>query len=188
VGLKKHVGKVLVALGADLRLKTADRAVLEETILPYFARHAQFQRILFIGCDWYTKGYAKLFADKEYWTLEPNSNRRKYGAVRHVQDFGQNVTRHFRPGELDVVFLNGVFGYGLNDRQAVEESFEGIRGCLRDGGVFVFGWNDVPQNRPFPPEEITSLKRFSPFVFPPLASASHRVDTHNRHVFSFYTR
>jgi hypothetical protein len=28
------------------------------------------------------------------------------------------------------------------------------------GKVFVFGWNDMPQNRSFPPEEIESLKRF----------------------------
>jgi hypothetical protein len=186
--LRKAANKVLVALGADRRLRTADRAVLEETILPYFAKDAQFDRILFVGCDWYTKGYSRLFSRKEYWTLEPNPNRRKFGAARHVADRSENVARHFRSGELDVVFMNGVFGYGLNDRQAVEDTVAGFYACLRAGGVFVFGWNDVLQNRPFPPDEIENLKRFRPFVFPPFGSAQERVLTENRHVYSFYTK
>lgn len=186
--LKKAASKVLVALGADLRLRTADRAMLERTILPYFAQDSRFERILFVGCDWYTKGYSRLFSRKEYWTLEPNRNRRKFGAARHVEDVSQNVARHFRSGELDVVFMNGVFGFGLDDRQAVEDTVAGFHACLRDGGVFVFGWNDVPQNRPFPPEQIESLKRFRPFVFPPLRSAHERVSAANRHVYSFYTK
>lgn len=186
--LRKAANKILVGLGADLRLKTLDRAVLEETILPYFAQDPHFQRILFIGCDWYTKGYARLFAAKEYWTLEPNRHRRKFGAARHVQDVAQNVARHFRPGALDVVIMNGVFGFGLNDRHAVEDTVAGLHTCLREGGVFVFGWNDVPQNRPFPPEEIESLNRFRPFVFAPVGSAQQRVRAANRHVFSFYVK
>jgi hypothetical protein len=186
--LAKAARKVLVTCGADLRLKTADRAVLESRILPYFAQDASFERILFVGCDWYTKGYARLFADKEYWTLEPNPNRRKFGAARHIVDVAQNVGRHFRPGALDAIVMNGVFGFGLNERQAVEATFAGLHVCLRGGGVFVFGWNDVRENRPFPPEEIESLKRFSPFVFPPLGSAHERVNAANRHIYSFYTK
>jgi len=186
--LKKAASKALVSIGADLRLKTADRAVLEATILPYFAQEPRFERILFVGCDWYTKGYARLFADKEYWTLEPNPNRRKFGAVRHVADFSQNVGRHFGADDLDVIVMNGVFGFGLNDRQAVEDTIAGFHACLREGGVFVFGWNDVPQNRPFPPAEIASLQRFRPFVFPPLGSAHERVNAANRHVYSFYVK
>lgn len=186
--LKKAASKVAVALGADLRMKTADRAVLEQTILPWFASEPGFQRVLFIGCDWYTKGYSKLFAGKEYWTLEANRNRAKFGAARHIRDFSQNVTRHFAPAALDVVFMNGVFGYGLNERQPTEETFAGLHECLRHGGVLVFGWNDIPQNRPFPVEQIESLKRFRPFVFPPLNAAEERVSTWNHHVYSFYAK
>src|SRR6185436_5792402 len=90
-------------------LRTADRAVLEVTILPYFAQDPRFERILFVGCDWYTKGYSRLFAEKEYWTLEPNRNRAKFGAIRHVEDFSQNVGRHFGTNDLDVIVMNGVF-------------------------------------------------------------------------------
>jgi len=186
--LKKAASKVAVAFGADLRMKTADRAVLENIILPWFAQDARFQRVLFVGCDWYTKGYSKLFAAREYWTLEPNPHRRKFGATRHVQDVGQNVVHHFTPASLDVVFMNGVFGFGLNDRQGTEETIAGMHECLRDDGVLVFGWNDIPQNRPFPLDEIESLKRFRPFVFPPLGTAEERVAVANRHVFSFYAK
>jgi hypothetical protein len=186
--LKKAASKLAVAFGADLRMKTADRAVLENIILPRFAQDARFQRALFVGCDWYTKGYSKLFAGREYWTLEPNPHRRKFGATRHVQDVGQNVVHHFTPASLDVVFMNGVFGFGLNDRQGTEETIAGMHECLREDGVLVFGWNDIPQNRPFPLDEIESLKRFRPFVFPPLGTAEERVAVANRHVFSFYAK
>jgi hypothetical protein len=47
--LKKAASKVAVALGADLRMKTADRAVLENIILPWFAQDARFQRALAAG-------------------------------------------------------------------------------------------------------------------------------------------
>lgn len=184
--IRKAASKVLVAMGADLRIRSADRTVLENTILPYFARADGYRRVLFIGCDWYTKGYAGLFRGKDYWTLEPNPNRRKFGADQHIEDVAQNITRHFQPGTLDVVIMNGVFGFGLNDRRGVEDTIAGIYACLRDEGALVFGWNDVPQNRPFPPAGIESLKRFRPFVFPPLGTPEERVPTDNRHVYSFY--
>src|SRR5262245_2725665 len=96
--IKKALNKLLVSCGADLRLHTPDRDFLENTILPYFAQDPQFQRLLFIGCDWYTKAYSRLFADKEYWTLEVKPSRRKFGAHLHITDTCQQVARYFAPG------------------------------------------------------------------------------------------
>src|SRR5882724_8239237 len=55
--------------GLNLHLNTDDRRVLEKVILPYFASQSEFLRILFVGCDWYTKPYGKYFKEKEYWTI-----------------------------------------------------------------------------------------------------------------------
>ncbi len=186
--IKKAVSKLLVSCGAQLRLHTLDRDVLEKTILPYFAQDPQFQRILFIGCDWYTRAYSRLFAGKEYWTLEMKPSRRKFGAVLHITDRCQNTARYFDPSSLDVIVMNGVFGYGLNEREDVEQTLAGFHCCLRDQGIFVLGWNDVSSCRPMPLEDIEGLRRFEPYAFPPLGSAHYLTPTHNRHTFSFYRK
>src|SRR5882762_2282845 len=60
----------IMSLGIDLYLRTDDRRVLEQIILPYFAERSEFSRVLFVGCDWYTRGYARIFRAKTYITLE----------------------------------------------------------------------------------------------------------------------
>ncbi len=173
-------------LGIELSLPTEDRRVLEKVVLPYLGEACS--RVLFVGCDWYTSHYEKLFAGKEYWTLEKEPRRRKYGAARHVTDVLANLAAHFPPGHFDAIVVNGVLGWGLDGRAEAEASLEACRLALREGGVLVLGWNDVPEKRPLAPEESQSLARLRPFVFPPLGSARHATATVNRHTFSFYSR
>ena len=95
----------------------------------------------------------------------------RYGARRHIVDTLENICAHFPAGELDAIVCNGVFGWGLDERAAVERAFGGWFECLRPGGVFVLGWNDVPDHCPFPPRDSRSLGRFVPWTFPPLAAS-----------------
>ncbi len=88
--LKRVSTRIVVAMGADLRLRTPDRHVLENLIFPYFSADPLFQRILFVGCDWYTRGYASIFRAKEYWTMEPKHSRRWFGSALHIEDFCQH--------------------------------------------------------------------------------------------------
>lgn len=186
--VKRVATRIAVAMGAQFRLRTEDRRVLEQVIFPYFVDDAQFERILFVGCDWYTRSYARIFADKQYSTMEPKHSRRWFGAPRHIEDYSQNVTRHFGPAELDVIFLNGVFGYGLDSKDDIERTMAGFRTCLRDGGVLVVGWNDVPGHRPVRFEDIASLQPFRSLEFPPLGCSRYLTDTDNRHIFDFYMK
>jgi SAM-dependent methyltransferase len=176
------------AFGLHTSLTTDDRVVLEGTILPWFAEREQFGRILFVGCDWYTKHYEELFVGREYWTLEKDPRRSRYGASRHVVDTLRNLAEHFAPGSLDLVICNGVLGWGLNDREEAELSLEAVHGCLREGGVLVLGWNDIPERRVLVPDESRSLDRFRPWIFRPLAVSQHLTHTRNRHTFSFFEK
>jgi spermidine synthase len=186
--LKRFVRDTLLRLGIDLRLKTDDRRVLETIIFPYFLARPEYHRVLFVGCGWYTASYNKLFAARDYWTIEIDPAMRKYGSKNHVIDSVTNLNRHFPAGRFDVIFCNGVFGWGLDEKPEVETAFGHCFDCLREGGIFVLGWNDVPESRPFPLEELESLQRFTPFVFEPLGTARYLTTNPNRHTFDFYSR
>lgn len=129
--------------GLDLHLNCPDRYVLEDIIIPYFVNNQEFDKILFVGCDWYTKPYIKYFNKKEYWTIEIDQEKSKFGLKRHITDSLLNLNHHFEEGYFDLIIYTGVFGYGINSRQETEESFQQCFQCLRDGGVLVFGWNDI---------------------------------------------
>ena len=167
---------------------THDRHVLERVIFPYVLEQRELQRVLFVGCQWYTRRYNRIFRRKDYWTIEVDPTQSKFGSRRHVVDGLENLARHFDPDALDVILCNGVFGFGLDARDAVEAAFAACHTCLRPGGLFVLGWNDAAEFRPFPLAECASLKRFRPLEFAPLETAEFRTDTPLRHVFSFYTK
>ena len=180
--------RFLLFCGFDFYVHTDDRRVLQDIIFPYFAQHDDFSKILFVGCQWYTRGYNKVFKTKTFWTLEIDPSQSKYGSKRHIVDSLANIRRHFGENELDLIFCTGVFGSGMDVKAEVEDAFQGCFESLREGGVFVFGWNDVPKHRPFPLEECESLKLFTPYVFPPLSSSHYLTDTSNRHIYDFYTK
>ena len=176
--------------GFSVHLNSPDRCVLEDTIIPDIVNCSEFNKILFVGSDWYTKPYNRYFKNKEYWTIEINPNRKKFGSKRHVVDSLLNLSRHFASSYFDLIVYNGVFGHGINSREATEISFQQCFQCLRPGGMLVFGWNDVDRHKPFPViEECQSLRQFEPVVFSPLATSQYLVaETSDRHVFNFYQK
>jgi SAM-dependent methyltransferase len=186
--MRPAMRRALLAVGVDSYLKSDERRELETVILPWFSEREEFGRVLFVGCKWYTRGYRRFFEGKDYWTLELDPAGRRFGARLHITDSIENLRAHFREGSLDLIVVNGVFGWGLNAKDAVENAFAACFDCLRDGGVLVLGWNDVPRRRPCRPEEIESLARFEPFAFPPLAASRHLTTTRNRHVFDFHRK
>lgn len=187
--LKDQMARLVkAASGQDTSLDKDDRRVLEDVIFPYFVAREDFARVLFVGCDWYTKHYNKVFREKEYWTIDRDPTRSKYGADRHVTDALEHLTRHFAPGFFDLIVCNGVFGWGLDGREEAEAAFDGSFRCLRDGGVLVLGWNDIPEKRPFSLEECRSLGRFRPLVLPPLGTSRFLTRNPNRHTFDFYVK
>lgn len=178
----------LIRWGIDTRKLRPDRAVLEKIVFPELIGAPEYRRILFVGCAWYTLHYPKLFAKHDFHTIEVEPDEAKYGAAKHIVDSCENIDKYFEPSSLDVVVFNGVYGCGLNEMGPINRTLNAICSSLRIGGLFVFGWNDLPHMAPYRIDEIEGLRRFEPYRFPPLNTTIYESDSKNRHRFHFYVR
>lgn len=166
-----------------------DRVFMEEVILPFFRDDPATRRLLFVGTDWYTKSYEDFFRDKDYWTLEIDPTKRRFGSKRHITASLTELEAHAAPASFDAIICNGVFYTGAMDRrEQAEPAFDACWRSLRPGGWFVLGWNDTPALRPYPPGESDALKAFKPAAFPPTGTAEHRTATEHAHVYNFFVR
>ena len=176
------------ALGLPAQRHTEDRRILEQLILPEYAKRPDISRILFVGCAAYTQHYAQFFAGREYWTIDPVAARRQFGSSRHIVDTLQNLGRHVAPDYFDLILCNGVLGWGLNTLEDADAALAACHTHLRPGGELLIGWNDVaPRNR-VAPEDISALKQFEARPFGSTRRTRWKVDAANRHVFDFYRR
>ncbi|GJL63055.1 MAG: methyltransferase type 11 [Nitrospirales bacterium] len=176
-------------LGIPARFHSPARTVLENTIIPYYAAQGSHSRMLFVGVDWYTKHYEKLFKHYDaYWTIDPDPNQVRWAGKNHIVDFFENLNQYFDPEYFDVIVCNGVLGHGLNDREPVEKAFDVCFSYMRPGGTFVLGWGGSPELLSFPLEESESLRRFTPFEFPPLASSRYSTKPEYQYVFQFFAK
>ncbi len=120
--------------------------------------------------------------------MEISQDEAQYGGDRHIIDSCEKIDQHFQPNTLDVVILNGVYGFGLNELPAIQNTLSQIHQTLAPSGLFIFGWNDLPTTAPYRIEELTGLNAFTPYVFPPLQSSVYESDPKNRHRFHFYRK
>lgn len=186
---KRFLKRVLVGLGIDLSLKSPDRKVLEQTLLPWLSRRHGVGEVLFVGCDWYTRGYRKWFRPDGYTTLDFDPDKKLFGSSsRHITDSMANLSQHVAPGSLDLVICNGVFGWGLDDPADIEAAFSAAAKALRSGGLFLFGWNDTPGHRPMQPDEINALAHLRPVVMEPLGVSRTAALGEGRHVFQMFSK
>lgn len=184
--------KVLVhtMMGWDIPIENYERSLLEQKIMPYFANQINMKKVLFVGCGSYTKHYQKIFTQQEYWTIDINPLKKVYGAKHHIVDSMSNLGNYFQPEELDLIICNGVFGWGLNEREAVEAAFVASYNCLRDRGILLIGWDDVPEHKPFGLETLDSITKFKPYNFPPLNTWRYNNpnDSEDHHYYDFYQK
>lgn len=183
----------LAAFGARVVAKsrgrqTADRALLEGTILPAYATRCDVRRVLFVGCASFTAHYAQLFAGVEYWTIDPSAHRRRWGAPRHILGRLEHLADHVPAEYFDVIVCNGVLGWGLNRRADAELAFAACFYALRPGGELVVGWNDVwPRNR-VRPEGLQAVDAFEAVRVPGHDETRLRVPGFRRHIFEAYRK
>lgn len=166
-----------------------DRRLLETVILAELAGDPQIRRILFVGCDWYTQPYRRLFRGKDYWTLDIDPEKRRFGGAHHLTDRLRNLGTHAPAEHFDAIVCNGVFmRTAIETFEEAEPSFEACFTCLKPGGWFVLGWNDTEALRPYPPSESPTLQRFVPTAFPGIGAHEVLTPTEYRHTYSFYRR
>lgn len=165
-----------------------DRRVLEEVVFPALLEDESVRRVLFVGCAWYTRHYAKHFPRREFWTIDVDHRARRYGAPHHIVGSFTNLRSYFDPESLDAIICNGVIGFGLDTREEAERAFSECYTALRPGGVFVIGWDDVEQFRPFSVDDLRSLHSFQRYDLPPFTSWRYPTFSHLRHTFDFYRK
>lgn len=167
---------------------TPDRHVLEHVIFSSLRQRDDMQRLLFVGCDWYTRRYPRHFADREFWTLEKLPEKARYGSDRHVVDTLANARSHFDAESIDVVICNGVLGWGLDTPEETEDALAACFECLRPGGLLIIGWADFDGRRPVPLDTLSNLKRFEPCTLAPFPGPTYPTFSDLNQIFAFYRR
>jgi hypothetical protein len=79
--------------------------------------------------------------------LNPNVARLR-PQERHVVANVLDVASFFEPGSLDVVIMNGPFGYGIDRLDEQERTIEVVRTLLTPGGRLMVGWDLARDGRP----------------------------------------
>lgn len=170
-------------------LNTTDREVLEQRIFPQYCADQEIRDVLFIGCDSYTAHYQReYFSSVRYVTMEPDPQLSRYGAEEHVIAPLEELGEYYSPNTFDLIICNGVFGWGLDRSDQCEQAFMNCHACLREGGQFLLGWDDVPRRKPVPLEKLASLKRFRKRIFPEFGTWRFLTDTPYRHTYDFYRK
>ena len=171
------------------RIETPDRVILERFVLPTLAADASLRSLLFVGCERYTRHYAALFvpASERFRTLDIDPRRARYGNAGHLVAALQDVAEHLAPASVDAVVCNGVYGFGIYDRDELAKALRASCAVLRPAGRLVLGWNDVPAFAPFDPLEVALG---AGFIRDTTLLGSWRVvtDTPTRHTFDTYIR
>ena len=164
---------------------TYGRRVLEEQLLPALANRDDLQRLLFVGCSSKTRRYPSLFAGREFWTIDIDPSVAKFGSRRHVVGSFADVRSHFEPDSLDAVICIGVYGWGLDDPAQIGASIDGTADCLRPGGLFVIGWNDIEGHRE-EPEAAGATDRFERVAVEPFGLERYPTYDEMRLTFEFF--
>jgi hypothetical protein len=170
------------------RITSPDRSLLEHIILPHLAHNPACKTILFVGCAAYTQWYQDLFGDKEYWTIDPVSQKRRYGATHHVVDSVVNLRIYVSAGYFDAIIMNGVIGFGLNRVRDIEQAVDACHEALASGGILLLGWNDTTRRTPVDLDSIHALEKFREYYFEPLQACRIQAEGVHRHTFSFYQK
>jgi hypothetical protein len=170
-------------------LLTEDRRVLEKIIFEYYRSNSHIKTVLFVGCDSYTTHYQRCyFAAHDYWTIDPDATRRKFGAKQHVVTRLEELGQHFPTGFFNLIICNGVYGWGLNCVEDCDTAMSQCHSCLADAGHMLLGWNDVPRWDPAPLSKVRSLSLFSRYAFPPFGAWQYLTDTPYRHTYYFFQK
>ena len=126
-----------------------DRRYMEEVLLPAIDE-LQPIRLVDVGVQHYSSHYRRsMGAGCEYWTLDLNPAAAEFGAPgRHIVGNVLDLADHFAPRSLDVVLLNGAFGFGIDRREEQERAVEAARTVLRPNGWLLIGWDRGGDGRP----------------------------------------
>jgi SAM-dependent methyltransferase len=163
----------------------ASRRFLEHEILPWLGKH--YARVLFVGTAPYTHQFERLFrrSHEQYTTIDPVRGTEIWGARNHIVAPIQEIAAHRPKGYFDCIVFNGIFGFGIDDRDSQRAAIEILHDALAPGGLLLVGWNTnlMP--------DLDELGLFAPyFVEAKGLPWPHRTSfpLPETHVYDFYTQ
>jgi hypothetical protein len=165
-------------------LRKPDRRYMEKTLLPAFARSAP-KRVLNVGTQIYCRHYETIFAKagSEFWTMDIAPEAAEFGAPgRHVVGSVVQADQYFKPNYFDLILLNGVFGFGVNEKNDRTQTLAALRKLIRPGGVLLVGWNNDKTE-----DDVVALARATGFHYGNPLGLPPRMAFENRHVYDLFT-
>jgi len=118
-----------------------DRIWMEKQLLPRL-RTINKGRILMVGCAPYTCDYPKHFnKNVEIITVDIDERNDLWGSDKHLTADILEIDKHLEPASCDVVLLNGVFGHGVDAKDAQEKTYKALHRILKPEGLLLVGWN-----------------------------------------------
>lgn len=118
-----------------------DRATLV-VLLRRFAERADIKRVLFVGVKAYNRELPAIFAPRVFATIDPTPEVAAFGGAPHWVDVLENLEAHTGPSSFDLVVMNGVIGFGLNEPTNVERALRQVHRALSPGGTLLLGINE----------------------------------------------
>jgi len=166
------------------RDKDDDRVVLESIIFPYILAKYNPKTILDIGREDYQTFYNDFFAKRELRTIDINPAHAEFGNPgHHTIDNANNLKEHYKDNYFDFILMNGVFGWGLDAKDDVQNSFNAVYDILKPGGIFILGYNDDI----VPIEDIEGLGKLKKLLLRPFKSHKFTC-SEGKHFYRFYIK
>jgi hypothetical protein len=126
-------------------MRTGDRLFLESRLFREVTLNFDNLKILFIGVHKYSSWYATIFnrlTSNTFYTIDLSydySDSKFSNSYHTIGDF----LKHKFNYKFDIIFLNGVFGYGIDDSETQKEAVKKICNLMNnESSYFVFGYRD----------------------------------------------
>lgn len=143
-----------------------DRRLLERVFIPELAADKNIRRILFVGVAGYCD-YRQRFPDAEFTTIDPQVHSE--GRINHIQDRLIHLDRYFPAEHFDLIILNGVLGWGLNEMPEIDATLKICHERLRKGGKLLIGLNETGAPARVELNSIEALSLYEPNNLPTMA-------------------
>jgi len=140
-----------------LKWENYSRYIVEKKIFPLIKN----KKVLLVGCAHYVEDYPKKLRKNDVYSIDIDPEMAKFGAKKHIIGDVAEIDEYFPKNFLDMIFLGGVFGYGLNDPKKAEKTLKNCHKILKKRGVLIIWWKDVPERNQVVPERLKNYKLFT---------------------------
>lgn len=135
-------------LPATVKVPTENRRLLERVVFRAVFVDPRTRAVLFVGCAGYTAWYPAMFRLRpglRFATVDPDPSAAIYGSPgdHRVERFQSLLGEPGEHDRYDVVFLNGVFGYGVDVEADQRLALDTAHAVLRRGGRMVIGFGET---------------------------------------------